>query len=382
MPKLNVLMVNNEFPPIGGGEGRVNYYLLKEFSHNKDLKVDVLTSGLASGFVKEKFSDNITVYRLGLRKKNLHFWRRIEVIEWLLKAHFYYHRLLKKNNYDLVHVFNAFPSGWLSYITRRRLPYIISLSGSDVPGYNSRLTLDYRLMSGLFLKIWSNASRIVAPSQGLRDLAFKFMPGLDIRVIPHGVDTGVFHPAEKHSTFSQLRILSVCRLISRKRIDMLIRAVARLKELGFNIKLSIAGEGNIKGQLQELANKLSVCDSIFFLGGVTSDRMPQLYRDNDIFLMSSVSEGMSIAMLEAMASGLPIITTRCEGVEELVINNGIIVEQPDPQDFATAIKYLVQNPQVYRTMSSASIERSFLFTWSSFARRYFEYYREMLEKKK
>ncbi|MHC4556424.1 MAG: glycosyltransferase, partial [Planctomycetota bacterium] len=108
-------MLNYEFPPIGGGAAKAHLCLLRQYASYKDLKVDVLTSAPKPGTVTEKFSENINIYKVGLHKKQLHFWRKTEVIEWLAKATFHYRRLLRENDYNLVHAFFGFPTGWLCY---------------------------------------------------------------------------------------------------------------------------------------------------------------------------------------------------------------------------------------------------------------------------
>ena len=379
MSGLNLLMLNYEFPPIGGGAGNAHLCLLKEYAlYNDLLKIDVLTSGPQPGFTVENFAENITIYKVGLHKKKLHYWRKIEVLEWLFKAGFHYRRLLRENDYDLVHAFFGFPTGWLCYRSAGLLPYIISLRGSDVPGYNVRLGLDYKLLSGLFRRIWSAAAVVVANSDGLRKLASEFMPALNIKVIPNGIDTEQFHPSEKKDLTKPIKALTVCRLIGRKRIDLLIKAIALAKELGLDIQLNIAGDGNLMGQLQKLANELNVGDSVNFMGRVPAEQMPQLYRNNDIFVMSSTHEGMSNAMLEAMASGLPIITTRCEGVEELIKDNGIVVESPQPEEIAKAIKNLADDRKAYSQMSTAARKQAESFGWDKVALSYIEQYRKIL----
>jgi len=373
-------MLNYEFPPIGGGAGNAHLCLLRQYADNSDLRIDVLTSAPEPGFFTETFSKNITIYKVGLHKKNLHFWRKTEVIEWLLKARPCYRKLLREeNDYDLVHAFFGFPTGWLCYRSRDELPYIISLRGSDVPGYNIRLGLDYKLMTGLFRRIWSCAAAVVANSEGLRRLALEFMPTLDIVVIPNGIDTEKYYPSQKQEPAKPIKALTVCRLISRKRIDLLIEAVGQTRELGLDVRLNIAGEGNLMETLKKLANELKVADRVTFMGRVPAEQMPQVYRDNDIFVMSSAHEGMSNAMLEAMASGLPIITTRCEGVEELVADNGVVVEQAQPEEIARAIKKLADNPQTLRQMSLASRERAALYSWPSVAARYIRCYQQVLQ---
>ena len=83
---MKVLMLNYEFPPIGGGAGRAHLALLKEYANREHLSIDVLTSSLGPGHVVERFASNITIYKIGVHKKHLQYWRRTEVIEWLAKA--------------------------------------------------------------------------------------------------------------------------------------------------------------------------------------------------------------------------------------------------------------------------------------------------------
>ena len=378
---MKILMLNYEFPPIGGGAGKANLCLLHEYAKCEDLQVDVLTSAPKPGFVEEVFSDNIRIFKVGIRKQQLHYWRKSEVMAWLLKTRRHYYRLVRENQYDLSHAFFAFPTGWFCYRDAAKLPYIISLRGSDVPGYNMRLGLDYKLLSGLFRRIWSKASIVVANSKGLRSLAFDFMPDLDIKVIPNGIDTEKFYPSQKPDISKPLQMLTVCRLIGRKRIDLLIRATAHASKLGLDVQLNIAGYGNLLDPLQSLANELDIADKVIFMGRIPSEQMPQLYRDNDIFVMSSAHEGMSNAMLEAMASGLPIITTECEGVEELIADNGIIVQTANPEDFTQAIKQIAENRDVYERMSTAARKRANEFNWNTVATDYLELYKTVCRTK-
>ncbi len=367
-------MANYEFPPIGGGAGKANLCLLKQYAGNDELVIDVLTSAPKPGFGIEKFADNITIYKVGVHKKNLHFWRKVEVIEWLFKASRYYRRLLNENDYDLAHAFFAFPTAYLCLRSAPKLPYIISLRGSDVPGYNVRLQADYKLLSPLFRRIWRSSSAVVANSNGLAELAKKFTPDLDIGIINNGIDTETFYPRPAGPPAQPVKVLTVCRLISRKRIDLLIETVARAKALGVDIRLAIAGEGNLTAELKKLTEKVGAGERVNFMGRVPAEQMPQLYRYNDIFVMSSAHEGMSNAMLEAMACGLPIVTTRCEGVDELIADNGIIVEQPDPDSMAEAIKSLSDDPTRYEQMCDASVRQAKQFTWSQAAKQYLDCY--------
>jgi glycosyltransferase involved in cell wall biosynthesis len=109
--------------------------------------------------------------------------------------------------------------------------------------------------------------------------------------------------------------------------------------------------------------------------------MPDVYRQKDIFVSASMQEGMSNAMLEAMASGLPIITTRCEGVDELITDNGIVVEDTDAAALAEAINNLAENKQRYNAMCAAARHRAETFGWDRVAEGYMKLYHRVLGKK-
>lgn len=348
--------------------------ILQEYAGMEDLSVDVLTSCPEPEVRVEQFAENITIYKVGIHKKNLQYWRKLEVIEWLFSARGYYRRLLDTNRYDLVHAFFGFPTGYLCYKTADRLPYIISLRGSDVPGHNARLGVDYMLLSPLFRKIWRNASAVIANSKGLRKLAHKFMPELEIGVIHNGVCTDRFFPGQQNQLSEPVKLLTVSRLVRTKRLDLLVKTVARLKELGINVELNIAGQGNAMNELKKLANSLDVSGSVNLMGRVSSDQTPQMYRDSDIFLMSSAHEGMSNAMLEAMATALPVVTTQCEGVEELISGRGIVLKEASVEQMCSAIMRLIDKRDVYNDMSKALRKRAEELTWSSVAGKYLDCY--------
>ncbi len=382
MSKLNLFMLNFEFPPIGGGAGYALLAILTQYAKCDNMKVDVLTSAPQPGTFVEKFSGNITIYKVGVHKKNLHFWRKIEVIEWLLKAQFYYRKLLRENDYDLVHAFFGFPTAYLCYRSKKKLPYMISLRGSDVPGRHARLKLDYKILGPLLFKpIWRNAASLVACSEGLRSRALRFLPSVSIDVIPNGIDLDRFSPAENAESSNILRLLTVGRLSVTKRIEILIDAVRILHKEGYGVHFTIAGGGKLKKEFQQIVKNRNLSDIIEIAGRIDSENMPQVYRRHDIFVSASMQEGMSNAMLEAMASGLPIVTTRCEGVEELIKDNGFIVEEARAEEIAEAVRKLADDRQCHRQMSCASRKRATLFSWSSVADQYIECYRKVLTTK-
>jgi glycosyltransferase involved in cell wall biosynthesis len=374
---MKLLMLNYEFPPIGGGAAAAHLNILGQYAGNSELQVHVLTSAPKPGFVTEKFADNITIYKIGIHKKQLHYWRKTEVFEWLLKAKSNYRKLLHENNYDLVHAFSGFPSGWLCYRSANKLPYIISLRGSDVPGENVRFKLDYKILGPVFKAIWKNAVALVACSEGLKNRASQFLPSVKIDVIPNGVDLDKFHPDQNKKT-DTLRLVTVGRLSATKRVDILIDTAEMLCKDNYKFHLTIAGSGKIEQQLREIVSERKLDSIIEITGRIEAEDMPQLYRRNDIFISASMQEGMSNAMLEAMASGLPIVTTRCEGLEELITENGIVLEEASAKSLAQAVKTLSMDERRFEQMRIAARKRAEIFTWNSIANQYMELYKRIL----
>ena len=387
MAEISLLMLNYEFPPIGGGAANAHLCLLKQYADNSDLKIDVLTSAQELGFFKERFCENITIFRVGLHKKNLHFWRKIEVLEWLAKARFQYRRLLRENDYDLVHAFFGFPAGWLCCRSAKKLPYIISLRGSDVPGEHARLKLYYKVLGPrVFKPIWRNAAALVACSEGLKQRALSFLASVVIDVIPNGVDLDRFYPAETtnsrdrvSSSAVPLKLLTVGRLSVTKRTEMLIDAAQILHEDGCDVRLTVVGGGAMEQRLRQTVSQRNLSDIVEITGRIEPEKMPQVYRQNDVFVSATMQEGMSNAMLEAMASGLPIVTTRCEGVEELIADNGIVTDAAEPGQIASAVKTLADNPNARKKTSIAARKRAEKYGWKSVAERYLSHYRNIVE---
>ena len=372
-------MLNYEYPPVGGGGGLAGRNILRQFAGRSDIHIDLIASHPDSGNRVERFADNITLYLVGAEKKSLHFWTRWEVLRWMRRAYSLHRELLDRNSYDLAHAFFGFPTGVLTWRTARRLPYIISLRGSDVPGINARFSLDYKVLAPIFRRTWNSASRMYACSNGLRDRATRFMPQLGIDVIPNGVELERFTPAWHEMAADNIRLLTVGRLSVSKRIELLIESLVILKMLFANTTLTIAGGGGGADKLAKIIKDKGLAGSVTMSGIVPADQMPQLYRDHDIFVTATAQEGMSNAMLEAMASGLPVITTECEGVAELITDNGIVVRQPEPRLIAESIKLLADSPQRYRRMCDAARENAGQFGWGRVADRYMDAYRSVIE---
>jgi glycosyltransferase involved in cell wall biosynthesis len=378
---MKIIMLNYEFPPIGGGGGRAHLNILNEYSTQKTLSIDVVTSKRSPGIEVEQFSDNIKIHKIGIHKKNLHYWKKLEVVEWLFKAYLYYAKLLQNNTYDMAHAFFGFPTGLLCYLKRKKLPYIISLRGSDVPGKNARLNLDYKILGGLFKNIWQYAEKVVACSEGLKQRAVKFYPDINIDVIPNGVDLIRFQPSSKHISLKNmpLKLITVGRLSATKRVDLLIDTVCALKQLNHSIQLTIIGDGPLCNNLRSMIYKKKLSENIILTGRLEPVKIAELYRQSHLYISATEQEGMSNTMLEALASALPVVTTKCEGVEELLTDRNGIVAEDNPDALASSVLEIITNGENrYTMMCRAAHHQALQFPWKNASDRYIACYRKTI----
>ncbi len=363
-------MLNYEYPPLGGGGSNACKYVIEELSL-KGIEVDLVTSSETCTVQIEEPDEHTRIYKLPINKKAIHYWTQKEIIRYTWEARFFMNKLLKDNDYDLCHAFFTIPSGLVAYLKRKELPYIVSLRGSDVPGFNERFGFEYIFLKPLIKKIWKEAEYVVANSQGLKELALKTDPDRQILVIRNGIDISEFTMAntDDHKT---TRIICVSRLIERKGIRYLIEAMKLLKDRDFF--LTLVGEGIQEEELRELAEKLCVDHMICFKGYVEHDNIATLYMESDIFVLPSLNEGMSNAVLEAMACGLPVIVTDTGGTSELIDKNGRVIPKKDPQAIATALEKFIDEPETGKLMGKRSREIVAQMSWESVAKEYIHLY--------
>lgn len=157
------------------------------------------------------------------------------------------------------------------------------------------------------------------------------------------------------------RIVSVGRLYSQKNQKMMIDAFYKIKDKYPDYKLVIYGEGPLREELEEYIKKLSLSGRIL-LPGRNEEVINELKR-SVLFCLSSDYEGMSNALIEAQCVGLPIITTRVSGAEELFVNNknGIIIDTGDVDGLAEAMNILLEDPEKMNSFSLENTKRASLF---------------------
>lgn len=376
--KSRILMLNYEFPPLGGGAAVANYYFLSELVAHPAIHVDLVTAGPGDRLETEILSDSIRVYRVPVGKAERHFWTAQELARWLRHALPVARQLVRDQSYHFTHCWSGWPSGWIGYHLRSRLPYLVGLRGSDVPGYNPRLQLlDTIILKRISARVWQRATAVTTVSEYLKELALKTNGRVPIQVIPNGVDSTRFTP-RAGTTVKPFTLLYVGRLIERKGVNFLLRAFSDLAAGEPDCRLVIAGDGPDRPELASFCERQGIAHRVQFLGGLRHAELPEVYRRSSVFVMPAINEAMPNAVLEAMASGLPAVTTDT-GARELVRNgeNGFVVEAGNPGAIRTAVTRYLQDPGLCAHHGHRARALAEPRTWQRNATAYIDLYSEI-----
>ncbi|MFZ4814056.1 MAG: glycosyltransferase family 4 protein [Phototrophicaceae bacterium] len=377
---MRLLMLNNEYPPIGGGTATANYNVMRELAA-QGLHVDLVTSTPAGhDYEVETLTPTARVFRVPIANQNPHYQSERELLTYIYNAFFFIRTLYRGDEpkYDLCHAWSGLPAGALALLLKwkRNLPYIVGLRGSDVPGYDVRYTWLYPLLKPPLGMIWGGAAAITANSYELRGLARKFRPQLPIEVIPNGVDLARFQvtPLQDKTADDTFIILCVARLVERKGIADLIDAVAYIRQYQENFRLVFVGRGDKEAEFRAYVERAGLARWVEFRGAVMHFDVPAIYNEADVFVLPSLNEGMSNAVLEAMASGLPIITTYTGGTAEMLRGNGMVIPKQSPDAIAKAVIEVWQNVELRRTLGARSRAIAETLTWRRVADDYMALY--------
>lgn len=199
---------------------------------------------------------------------------------------------------------------------------------------------------------------VTTPSEVMRQELISHGLYMPLSTVSNGVDTTLFSPKNGHQITDSdpFTILHSGRLSYEKRVDLVLRAFARLSEIYPHIRLIIVGEGPEKSKLTTLANILGVEKQVDFAGFVPHDLLPSLYSEADVFATASTIETQGLVVLEAMACGLPIVGVNAMAIPELVKHklNGFLVLPDDEIALVEALDRLLQDSRLRTAMGSAS----------------------------
>lgn len=176
-----------------------------------------------------------------------------------------------------------------------------------------------------------------------------------------GIDTIRFQPPPQGDTQESppLRLLTVARLSPEKGLTVLLDALAAARAAGTDVILTLVGDGPLRGSLGEQARRLGLTEPVTFAGPVGQDRISDFYHRADVFVLPSFSEGLPVVLMEAMASGLPVIASRITGIPELVRDglDGLLVPPGNTDELAAAIRNLAADPKRRRAFAASARDR-------------------------
>ncbi len=368
---MKILMHCYEFPPLGGGAAKVVYGLstkLVEMGH----EVDVVTMGY-KGLQRHEVVEGINVYRIpGIRLKKSMCYTP-EMVPYIALAFNFTRKLAKQRRYHINHTHFIFPDGIIAYLLKNivGLPYIITPHGSDVPGYNpNRFAFQHKLLSPIWKKITSKTEKIICPSEYIRSLILQQNINTKTYVLPYGFDVDKFNPNQK----KQNRILIVTRMFERKGIQYFLKALKGFKN---NYEVNIVGDGPYLGSLKRIANDLKLNVNFWGFLDNQSKKLKELYETSRIFTFVSEAENFPVVLLEAMAAGMAIITTKGTGCAEVVKDKALLVEPKNPEAIREALLKLTQNPELCHDLGNAARKRIIdYFGWEPIAQQYIKVYKK------
>jgi glycosyltransferase involved in cell wall biosynthesis len=293
--------------------------------------------------------------------------------EFDLRAIFSIRRLIQREQYDIVHFHTKRAHAlalWLGrphpiarYVVTRRMDYPIGKNWYNHCLYN-------RQVDGI-VAISGKIAEVLLEAGVKRE---------KIRIIHSGIDATPFlELQETKRTFDLPVIGTVASIEERKGHRFLLEAAAHLKRQGLHAIYRLAGEGGGKKSFKKMASELGLEGEVIFMGFVPD--IPAFLSKIDLFVLSSVYEGLGVAILEAMAAGKPVIATKVGGVPELIEDrvSGLLVPAGDPGALARAISQMLSDKAGMKRMGERARERvRSHFTIEQMAKQNEDYYYELL----
>lgn len=263
--------------------------------------------------------------------------------------------VLRRRGADVLHIFfGNVAVHLLPLIERTTLPVVVSFHGADVTG--AIATERYRAARQ---RVFARADAVACRSAALLEaVAALGCPREKLVLVPTALPQIEFHERELPADGS-LRLVQACRLIPKKGVAASIRAFSLLAPEFPRMTLVIAGEGPLEPELRGIADQLGVAGRVHFAGFLQQSPLRDLFASSHVFVHPSEmvardGEGVPNAMLEAMASGLPVVATRHGGIPEAVEDgvSGLLVDEGDVEGIAAAVRRLVGDPELYARIAA------------------------------
>lgn len=233
-------------------------------------------------------------------------------------------------------------------------------------------------------KTLQRADKIIVINEYMKTLLESYLADSKIEVIPLGIDIKKFEYVDYYSKDRDvIQLITVGYLIKRKGIDLIIRALSEVVKSKKNILLRIIGDGPQRESLEKLTKELGIEKYVLFQGFVPNNKIQNYYARSHIFVNMSKSEGFATVCLEAMASGLSIISSKVGGFSDAIVDGitGFLVEQEDYMELVNKMLHLIENPDLIATFGrKARKDAEDKYDWRKvIIPKYIEIYESCLE---
>ncbi len=304
--------------------------------------------------------------------KGFRWLRRIPLLRTLVNQCLYIAGLTRVRRVDVVHVFSA---AYWSFLLAPVPAILVArlFSRRIVLNYHSGEAEDHLANWGIRVHPWlRQVDDIVVPSAYLQTVFARH--GYRAQVVRNIIDISGFHYRERHSLRPLL--LSNRNLEAHYRVDITLQAFAIVKQSWPGARLIIAGYGSEQARLMQWVESRGL-QNVVFLGRVEPEDMPKLYDEADIFVNSSVIDNQPVSILEAFASGLPVVSTPTGDIAAMAGHGrrGILIPRNNPVAMATAITALLDAPGLAASMANRAWQEVENYTWAQVGRQWIEIYR-------
>ncbi|HID93333.1 MAG TPA: glycosyltransferase family 1 protein [bacterium (Candidatus Stahlbacteria)] len=367
---MKICMVTDPYYPYPGGVAEHVHHLTLELrklghrvivltgSQNKEGEPDVIQMGKLVSFPANLASITFTFH-----------WR-LPFLVW----HFF-----RENSFDIVHAHGPLGFNLPYFAVHYAVAPCVGTFHTVYVGYNF-----YALAKMLLKDDFRKLKGVIVVSKAAKNNIAPHFPGY-YRIIPNGVDVERFNPKVPpipEFTSSNPKILFVGRLEPRKGLQHLLAAFPFIKKELPNVELIVVGTGPQAQKYQKIAEH-ELGGAVKFVGYVTPKDLPSYYRSCDVYCSPAVGgEAFGIVLLEAMASGTPVVASNIEGYKEVVRDgyNGLLANPLDPRATASAIVKVLKDRALRRKLQENGRSFAESYSWRNVAKQVEQFYLELLNK--
>lgn len=366
---MRILVLNYEFPPVGGGGGRVAEDVCR-FLAKRGHTIRVQTAYI-KGLPKIEERDGYTIYRsfsFRQRADTCTVWEMgAFVIMNLLPS--MRHTLIWKP--DVIHVHFAVPTGVISWLINRitGIPYVLTVHLGDVPGGVPEQTDHlFRIIKPLTVPIWRYAAAVTAVSDYIRRLALQSYD-VSIETIHNGVDLSQCKQSPSNPHHPK-RLVFAGRFNPQKNLFFLVDILERVSALDWH--MDMLGDGPLMDAIKSKIEQANLADRIHLHGWVDPATVEMIMSQSDILFLPSLSEGMPVVGARALGHGLAILGSNIGGITDVVQNklNGYLCPVNDTAAFEKALRNMLTSDERLKAMKQESRSMAPEFDLQNIARRY------------